>query len=63
MAQSFEPDDVAKLLEELQAALPHESCWTCDCMQAFLTQLEIDVGGKASELLQPLKAPRESMHG
>jgi hypothetical protein len=56
-------DQVRTMLEALRAAIEREECWTCDCMQGFLTQLELDAEQGAKEMLDPLKVSRTQMHG
>ncbi len=60
---SLTRDDVKQLLQEHQASVDKEECWTCDCFLGFLTQLEIDAEEDVSDLLDPLKKPREKVHG
>ena len=54
---------VAARIERLRQAVRHEQCWTCDCLQGFLTQLELDAGEDVGDLTAPLKVPAEAMHG
>ena len=35
-------EDVQPVLERLREELPRDECRTCDCLQGFLTQLELD---------------------
>jgi hypothetical protein len=56
-------DEVRAMLEALRASIEQDECWTCDCMQGFLTQLELDAEQGAKEMLMPLKVSRSQMHG
>jgi hypothetical protein len=60
MVTSYE---VRAILEALRAAIERDECWTCDCMQGFLTQLELDAEQGVKALLMPLKVSRSQMHG
>ena len=55
--------DTAAHLAGLRASVAHDPCWTCDCLQGFLAQLELDAEEGARPLFAPLKAPRGHMHG
>ena len=50
-------------LEKLRACVRHEPCWTCDCLQGLLTELELDADEDVSDLTAPLKVPSAEMHG
>lgn len=50
-------------LEELRASVRHDECWTCDCLQGFITQLELDACEDVSDLTDALKVPRSKLHG
>lgn len=56
-------DDVRGILEELKSSVPKEECWSCDCLQGLLTQLELDAREDVSDLTGSLKVPRDEMHG
>ena len=51
------------MLKRLRGGVRREECWTCDCLQGFLTQLEMDAEPAAAGLIEPLKAPAAQMHG
>lgn len=53
---------VASLLSRLRGVVRHEPCWTCDCLQGFLTQLELDADQDVSDLTGELKIDRDEMH-
>ena len=55
--------DVGALLADLRKAARREECWSCDCLQGFLTQLEMDAEPAAAEVIGPLKVPSTKMHG
>ena len=56
-------DDVKILLQELRASVPRAECWSCDCLQGLVVQLELDAGDDAAHLIHPLRVPRSQMHG
>lgn len=56
-------DDVSSIIERLRKSVRHEACWTCDCLQGLLTQLELDANQDVAGLVGPLKVSREQMHG
>jgi hypothetical protein len=62
MEKALHSKDVMKLLEELRASVPKAECWSCDCLQGFITQLEFDSADNVSELTNPLKVSRVEMH-
>lgn len=51
--------DCVKQLEEL---VSRKECWSCDCLQGLLTQLELDCCEIAA-VVKSLKVPTEEMHG
>jgi hypothetical protein len=53
--------EVRRLLEELAAVVPRPECRTCDCLQDFLTQPELDACEDATALAGLLKVPPEHM--
>ena len=55
--------DAKNILDRLRASVQHEECWTCDCLQGLLTQLELDADEPIADLVGPLKVPNERMHG
>ena len=63
MAEGLGREGVACVLAELEGAVVKEACWTCDCLQGLLTQLELDAGEDVDGLTGPLKVSREAMHG
>jgi hypothetical protein len=56
-------DDVKILLQELRASVPRAECWSCDCLQGLVVQLELDAGDDVAHLTHPLRVPRSQMHG
>jgi hypothetical protein len=48
-------------LDRLKTSVAKKECWSCDCMQGLLTQLELDCP-QATELVDPLKVPARQMH-
>jgi hypothetical protein len=56
-------EEVVETLQRLREAVRHEPCWTCDCLQGLLTQLELDAEEDVTDLTSDLKVSRERMHG
>ena len=54
---------MADIIDRLRRQVRHDPCWTCDCLQGFLTQLELDADQDVSDLTDELKIDREQMHG
>ncbi|HOX05313.1 MAG TPA: hypothetical protein PK280_02845 [Planctomycetota bacterium] len=63
MSKALTAKDVEALLAGLRQAAPREECWRCDCLQGFLTQIELDAEPAAAALIAPLKVPAGQMHG
>jgi len=61
MSQKLTPAQVEACVDRLRESIAREECWTCDCLQGLLTQLELD-GPEAAEAVEPLKVRRERMH-
>jgi hypothetical protein len=53
---------VGDRLATLREAMILEECLTCECMQGFLTQLEIDAAEEVTELTTSFKVTRAEMH-
>jgi hypothetical protein len=56
-------DDVKNILEKLKESVIGPECWSCDCFQGFLTELELDARNDVTELTDPLIVPTSEMHG
>jgi hypothetical protein len=56
-------EEASALLSKLSRQLPLEECNSCECLQGFLTQLEMDLGEAAPPELARLIVPREELHG
>ncbi len=52
-------EEIAKALD----SICHEPCKTCDCLQGYFTQLEMDADEDVSDLTEPYKVQREFLHG
>jgi len=55
-------DDVRKLVNELKASAVRKECWSCDCFQAFLAQLQIDGTPGAVQQVRSLEVSAEKIH-
>lgn len=63
MARRLTRDDVQRLLAQLEESITRPECRTCDCLQGYLTQLELDADDDVSDLTVPLKVARDRLHG
>jgi len=63
MSEPLSTEEVEAMLTALRKAVGREECWSCDCLQGFLIQLEMDAEPSAAELTEPLKVPSAQMHG
>jgi len=55
--------DVKSILKDLKKSVIRSECWSCDCFQGFITELELDADDDVSELTDPLIVPTSEMHG
>jgi hypothetical protein len=56
-------EEINATLQELEASLPHDACRTCECLQGFVTQLQLDADEDAGALIRPWLAARGQVHG
>ena len=63
MAQKLSFDDVKNILENLKKSISRSECWSCDCFQGFITQLELDAGEDVTKLTNHFLVPISEMHG
>jgi hypothetical protein len=63
MSPKLTREDVARLVDELRDLVPLDDCWTCECLQGYLTQLELDACEDVSDLTGMRKVPRSKIHG
>lgn len=54
---------VKQLIVRLEGAAEQEACWSCECLQGFITQLELDAAADAKGLLEMYEVRREKLHG
>jgi hypothetical protein len=55
--------EVEKIVERVKNEASKPQCLTCDCFQGFLVQLEMDCPQDVGDIVNPLKVPKEKMHG
>ena len=55
--------DVEAWLDDLRKTAKRRECWSCDCHQGFLVQLQMDADAAAAELIQPLIVSSARLHG
>ena len=55
-------DEVRLRLAKLAHDLPRADCWNCECLQVFLTQLEMDAADDVGALIARLRVRPEGIH-
>ena len=55
-------ETVQATLQTLEAALAHDECRTCECLQGFVTQLSLDADADTAALIRPWLAQRGQAH-
>jgi len=61
--KSLTAGQVRKLLSQLELAATQEACWSCECLQGYITQLELDAVEDARSLLETYEVRPERLHG
>ena len=61
--KSLTAGQARKFLGQLELATTREACWSCECLQGFLTQLELDATEEAKMFLEVYKVRPERLHG
>lgn len=61
--KSLTVGQVRTLLGQLELAATREACWSCECLQEFITQLELDAAEEAKPLLETYEVRPERLHG
>lgn len=62
MKNKLTDKDVERILSNLQKYIVKEECWSCDCLQGFLTQLELDSEKDVAHLTTSFKISKDQMH-
>ncbi|MBN2130317.1 MAG: hypothetical protein JW741_12515 [Sedimentisphaerales bacterium] len=57
------PDEAQRLLNKLERAASMEACWSCECLQGFITQLELDAAEDSKPFLETYEVRHERLHG
>ena len=56
-------ESIKQILSRLRDYLPRDECWTCECLQGYLTQLEIDATDPASrKAIEDVRIPNSRLH-
>ena len=55
--------EVEKIVGQMKDSVTRPECLICDCFQGLLVQLEMDCTEDVEDIVAPLKAPKERMHG
>jgi hypothetical protein len=63
MEKGLTVEEVKELLDRLSAATTREECRSCDCLQGFIVQLELDAAEDVRGLTEAFKVSREQVHG
>ena len=61
--KSLTAGQVRTLLSQLESAALQEACWSCECLQGYITQLELDAVEEARFLLETYEVRPERLHG
>ena len=61
--KSLTTGQVRKLMGQLELAATREACWSCECLQGFITQIELDALEEAKLLLETYEVRPERLHG
>jgi hypothetical protein len=61
--KSLTAEQVRTLLDQLERAATREACWSCQCLQGFITELELDAAADARGLLEAYEVRPERRHG
>ena len=62
MGNNLTRSQVEQLLDAVLAELPHKGCRSCECLQGFLAQLEVDADPEAGDLLGTYRLPADEIH-
>ena len=57
------PEKAKTVLEKLEQAAELEACWSCECLQGVITQLELDAAENMRPFLEIYEVRREKLHG
>jgi len=55
-------EETEDLLMQLKEAVPRQDCWSCECLQGFIAQLELDAAEPAKSLLAKYEADPSQVH-
>ena len=53
---------VAALLDQLTSSVTRQECWSCECLQGFLAQMELDATPAAKLLAARRKVTCKEIH-
>jgi hypothetical protein len=62
MEQSLTAKEAEAFLARLKESIIKEECWSCDCLQGFIVQIELDATEDVTHLTAPFVVPKEKMH-
>lgn len=55
--------EVEAFLAQLRKEMPRPECWSCECVQGFLAQLEFDAAEETKPLLAEYRTTAQQTHG
>ncbi|HPC95742.1 MAG TPA: hypothetical protein PLU87_12425 [Sedimentisphaerales bacterium] len=61
--RSLTAEQIRMLLDQLERVATREACWSCECLQRFITELESDAAADARGLLEAYEVRPERRHG
>lgn len=62
MERGLTTEEVKVILAKLKESVEKEECWSCDCLQGLVTQVELDAAEDVKHLTAPFVVPHEKMH-
>ncbi len=62
MERDLTAKEVKALLVRLKESVEKEECWSCDCLQGLITQIELDATEDVTHLTAPFVVDKENMH-
>lgn len=55
-------EEARALLDRLEQAVVREACWSCESLQGFIAQLELDASEDVKSLLQTYEVRPQTLH-
>ena len=62
MESHLTAEEVKVILTRLKESVEKQECWSCDCLQGLITQIELDSAEDVTHLTAPFVVAHEKMH-